>query len=685
MTHVIRDDSYPPSCGKYSRKSSDCRTGRASYRPVGGYLRIRSNFQKAHDRIGRGFFFTLEKFKMNKTTDTPRNKQTETKGKLGDSMLGSEILVKALEKEGVDTIFAYPGGASMELHQALTHSKQIRTILPRHEQGGSFAAEGYARATGKVGVCMATSGPGATNLVTGIADAYMDSIPLVTVTGQVPQAMIGKGGFQETDFYGMTLPVVKHSFLVTDVTEIPTIIRQAFKIANSGRPGPVVVDIPKNIQQTRAQAFFPDDVNIEGFDPESKKISDLELNEIIGLIEKSKRPLLYVGGGIISADASDALRKFVDATGIPVTTTIMGLGAFPETHKLSLRWLGMHGSAYANWAVSGEFEKDKEGNSVKVTDGSDLLLALGVRFDDRVTGKVEKFCENGTIVHIDIDPSEINKNRTVTLPIISDVKYALERLAEMVSERPLQTKFDSWQNQVRDWKEKAPFGYHVTEEVMKSQHMKDHLSGSANEVILPQMVIDELYKLTEGDAILTTGVGQHQMWSCQYFLSENPRQVLTSAGLGAMGFGYPAALGAKVARPDKQVIDIDGDGSFLMNVQELATAKIEKIAAKAIILNNQHLGMVVQWEDRFYAGNRGHTYLGNPDDMKQIYPDYVEMIKGFGLPVERVMFKRDLKAAIQRMLDSDEAYVLDVVVPYTEHVLPFIPAGHTVADMIWKE
>ena len=622
---------------------------------------------------------------MNKTTDKPKNIQTETKGKLGASMLGCEILVKALEEEGVDTIFAYPGGASMEFHQALTHSEQIRTILPRHEQGGSFAAEGYARATGKVGVCMATSGPGATNLVTGIADAYMDSIPLVAVTGQVPQAMIGKGGFQETDFYGMTLPVVKHSFLVTDVNEIPTVVKQAFKIASSGRPGPVVIDIPKNIQQTRAQALFPDEVNIEGFDPESKKISDLELNEIIGLIEKSKRPLLYVGGGIISADASAALRKLVDATGIPITTTIMGLGAFPETHELSLRWLGMHGSAAANWAVSGEFEKDKAGQPIKVTDGADLLLALGVRFDDRVTGKVEKFCEHGTIVHIDIDPSEINKNRKVTLPIVSDVKYALERLAEMVKARPLQTKFDSWQKQVGTWKEKAPFGYNVTEEVMKSQHMKDHLAGSEKEVILPQMVIEELYKLTGGDAILTTGVGQHQMWSCQYFLSENPRQVLTSAGLGAMGFGYPAALGAKVARPDKQVIDIDGDGSFLMNVQELATAKIEKIAAKAIILNNQHLGMVVQWEDRFYAGNRGHTYLGNPDDMKQIYPDYVEMVKGFGLPVERVMFKRDLKSALQRMLDSDEAYILDVVVPYTEHVLPFIPAGQTVAEMIWKE
>tara|TARA_Y100001960_G_scaffold198646_1_gene207994 strand:- start:10 stop:1878 length:1869 start_codon:yes stop_codon:yes gene_type:complete len=622
---------------------------------------------------------------MSKTTDTPKSKQAETKGKLEASMLGSDILVKALEKEGVDTIFAYPGGASMEFHQALTRSKQIRTILPRHEQGGSFAAEGYARATGKVGVCMATSGPGATNLVTGIADAYMDSIPLVAVTGQVPQAMIGKGGFQETDFYGMTLPVVKHSFLITDITEIPAVVKQAFKIASSGRPGPVVIDVPKNIQQTRAQVLFPDKVNIEGFNPESERISDIELNEIIGLIEKSKRPLLYVGGGIISAHASDALRKLVDATGIPVTTTIMGLGAFPETHELSLRWLGMHGSAYANWAVSGEFEKDKKGNSVKVADGADLLLALGVRFDDRVTGKVEKFCEHGTIVHIDIDPSEINKNRKVALPIVSDVKYALERLAEMTSERPLQTKFDAWQKQVGIWKKKAPFSYKVTEEVIKSQHMKDHLSGSENEVILPQMVIEELYKLTEGDAILTTGVGQHQMWSCQYFLSDNPRQVLTSAGLGAMGFGYPAALGAKVARPDKQVIDIDGDGSFLMNVQELATAKIEKIAAKAIILNNQHLGMVVQWEDRFYDSNRGHTYLGNPDDMKQIYPDYVEMIKGFGLPVERVMHKRDLKAALQRMLESDEAYVLDVVVPYTEHVLPFIPAGHTVADMIWKE
>ena len=621
---------------------------------------------------------------MSQTTGTKTVASTKAKGEIGASMLGSEILVSALEREGVDTIFAYPGGASMEFHQALTRSEQIRTILPRHEQGGVFAAEGYARATGKAGVCMATSGPGATNLVTGIADAYMDSIPLVAITGQVPQAMIGKGGFQETDFFGMTLPVVKHSYLVTDVNEIPAVVKQAFKIATSGRPGPVVVDVPKNIQQTRAQVLFPDEVDIAGFDPEGLKASELELNEIVGLIEKSERPLLYVGGGIISADASDALRRLVAATGIPVTSTIMGVGAFPETHELSLRWLGMHGSAYANWAVSGEFEKDAEGNSIKVAEGADLLLAFGVRFDDRVTGKVEKFCEHGTIVHIDIDPSEINKNRKVALPVVSEIRYALEQLADMIDERPLQKKFTEWQEQVARWKAKAPFGYRVTDEVLKSQHMKDHLADSEDEVILPQMVIEMLYELTSGEAILTTGVGQHQMWAGQYYLSDKPRQLITSAGLGAMGFGYPAALGAKVACPDKQVIDIDGDGSFLMNVQELATARIEKIAAKAIILNNQHLGMVMQWEDRFYAGNRGHTYLGDPDDMKQIYPDYVTMIKGFDVPVERVMCRRDLKAALQRMLDSDKPYVLDVIVPYTEHVLPFIPAGKTVADMIWK-
>ena len=623
---------------------------------------------------------------MSKTTESAGTRTTGAGERLevGPVMQGSEILVACLEREGVDTIFAYPGGASMEFHQALTKSKKIRTILPRHEQGGAFAAEGYARATGKAGVCMATSGPGATNLVTGIADAYMDSIPLVAITGQVPQSMIGKGGFQETDFFGMTLPVVKHSYLVTDVNDIPRVIKEAFHIAQTGRPGPVVVDVPKNIQQAKTQPVFPKEIHLRGYNPDPRA-SDLSLNEIIGLIEKAERPVLYVGGGIISGNASEELRQFVEATQIPVTSTIMGCGSFPETHPLSLRWLGMHGTAYANWAVSGEFapKADPAEQPKKIVEGADLLLAFGVRFDDRVTGKVEKFCETGTIVHIDIDSSEHNKNRKVQLPIESDIKYALARLNEMVKHRPIEKKFTAWHRQIEAWKAKAPLSYRVTDEVLKSQHMKDHMGGQADEVILPQMVIELLYELTQGDAIITTGVGQHQMWAGQYYKFKFPRQLLTSAGLGAMGYGYPAALGAKVARPDKQVIDIDGDGSFLMNIQELATAHIERIAAKAIVLNNQHLGMVVQWEDKFYEGNRGHTYLGDPANRKAIYPDYIAMAKSFNVPCERIMFRKDLRAALQRMLDSDQPYLLDVITPYTEHVLPFIPANRTVAEMIW--
>ncbi len=617
---------------------------------------------------------------MIKTKKAKASKKTE----LGPAMSGSELLVACLEREGVDTIFAYPGGASMEIHQALTRSK-IRTVLPRHEQGGAFAADGYGRATGRAGVCMATSGPGATNLVTGIADAYMDSIPLVAITGQVVQAMIGKGGFQETDIYGMTLPVVKHSYLITDINDIPRVIQEAFHLAQTGRPGPVLVDIPKNVQQARTQPVFSKEIHMRGYNPD-KRASDLALNEIIGLIEKSDRPVLYVGGGIISGNAATQLRKFAELTQIPVTTTLMGCGAMPETHPLSLRWLGMHGAAYANWAVNGEFEPRKNVNEAEklMHPGADLLLAFGVRFDDRVTGKVDKFCETGTIVHIDIDASEINKNKPAHLPIISDINYALSRLIEMIKERPIQKKFTAWHKQIDAWKAKAPFGYLVTEEVMKSQHMREHLKGQESEVILPQMAIEVLYEQSKGEAIITTGVGQHQMWAAQYYKFSQPRQLLTSAGLGAMGFGYPAALGAKVAFPDTEVVDIDGDGSFLMNIQELATAHIEKIAVKVMILNNQHLGMVMQWEDRFFAGNRGNTYLGDPTNRKEIYPDYVAVCKSFGVACERVMYKRDLRAAMRRMLEADEPYVLDIIVPYTEHVLPFIPANRTVADMIWK-
>jgi acetolactate synthase-1/2/3 large subunit len=618
---------------------------------------------------------------MSKTTEMPSKSAAsasqgeQQRGELGPRMKGSDILVQALEREGVEHIFAYPGGASMEFHQSLTRSK-IRTILPRHEQGGSFQAEGYARASGKAGVCMATSGPGATNLITGIADAYMDSIPLIAITGQVPQAMIGKGAFQETDFFGLTLPIVKHSYLVTDINEIPQIVKNAFYIATSGRPGPVIIDIPKNIQQQETQPFWPKEPSIRGYNPD-KRADDLVLNEIIGLIEKSERPVLYCGGGIISSGAAEELRKFAYAAQIPVTTTVMGSGAFPEEDPLALKFLGMHGTAYANWAVNG----DPKNNIA----GADLLLAFGVRFDDRVTGKVEKFCEHGTVVHIDVDASEINKNKSAHLPVVADIKDALRRLNEMIKSRPIAKKFAPWHKQIAEWKAKAPLRYRINDEVLKSQHMKDFMGGDSSQVILPQHAIELLCELTNGEAIITTGVGQHQMWAAQYYRFKHPRQFLTSAGLGAMGYGYPAAMGAKVACPDKQVIDIDGDGSFLMNVQELATAHIEKIAAKALILNNQHLGMVVQWEDRFYKGNRGHTYLGDPENMKQIYPDYITMAKAFNVPAERVMFKKDLRDAMKRMLDSDQPYVLDVITPYSEHVLPFIPAGRTVQEMIYQE
>jgi acetolactate synthase-1/2/3 large subunit len=626
--------------------------------------------------------------KTTNSTDTASAIPSPVRAEVGPVMFGRDILVEALEREGVEVMFAYPGGASMEIHQSLTKSK-IRTILPRHEQGGSFAAEGYARSTGRAGVCMGTSGPGATNLVTAIADAYMDSCPLIAITGQVPQAMIGRGAFQETDMIGLTLPIVKHSYLVTKINDIPRIVKEAFYIAQTGRPGPVVIDVPKNVQQAKTQPVWPTIEEIKkglrGYNPDVRA-DELALNEIVGLIEKAERPVLYCGGGIITGGAAEELHEFVEATRIPVATTIMGVGGFPETHPLSLRWLGMHGAAYANWAVNGEYKQRKDPNEpmVKLKDGADLLLAFGVRFDDRVTGKFEEFCKHGTIVHIDIDPSEHNKNRRVHLAVVGNIKDALCRLNAMLAKRPLRKTFAPWHEQIAEWKKKAPFAYGITSEIANSDHMKDHLKGQEEQVILPQMVIETLYELTRGEAYITTGVGQHQMWSGQWYKYKFPRQFITSAGLGAMGFGYPAALGVKVAHPDKEVIDIDGDGSFLMNIQELATAHVEKIAAKAIILNNQHLGMVVQWEDNFYAGNRGHTYLGNPDDRSQVYPDYVRVCNSFNIPCERVMFKRDLRPALERMLAAKTPYVLDVVTPYTEHVLPFIPAGRTVADMIWK-
>ncbi len=592
---------------------------------------------------------------MSTKTATASKHSAETSPERGAVMSGAEMLVHCLEREGVDTIFAYPGGASMEMHQSLTRSKKIRTILPRHEQGGVFAAEGYARATGRAGVCMATSGPGATNLLTGIADAFLDSVPLVAITGQVPQWLIGKGGFQETDVFGMTLPVVKHNYLVMDVNDIPRIVKEAFYIAQTGRPGPVLIDIPKNIQQTKAQPIFPAGVNLRGYNP-IVHADENELNELVALIRMAKRPMIYCGGGIISGNASEELLEFAERTQIPVATTLMGIGCFPEAHRLSLKWLGMHGTVYANNAVN----------------EADLLLAIGVRFDDRVTGKLEEFAKHGTIVHIDIDNSEINKNKPVKLPILSDVKYALGRVNDLLAnggyERSTkQTRYLEWWEQVMAWKKRFPFTYRDTEDAIQ-----------------PQYAIRMLYEMTRGEAIITTGVGQHQMWAGQFYDFQRPRTFLTSAGLGSMGFGYPAALGAKVAMPEREVIDIDGDGSFLMNIQELATARVERIAAKAMVLNNQYLGMVVQWEDRFYKSNRGHTFLGLTDQPDRIYPDFMKICEGFDVPARRVIHKKDLAPAMEWFLASKEACVLEVMVPYTEHVLPMIPSGKTYKDIIYE-
>lgn len=592
---------------------------------------------------------------MNNSTTSPT---AFPKDEIGPEMNGADAVVECLIREGVSDIFAYPGGASLELHQSLSRTDKIRTILPRHEQGGSFAAEAYSRASGKVGVCMATSGPGATNLVSAIADAFMDSVPMIAITGQVYTKYIGKMAFQETDFYGMTLPIVKHSYLITDVTELPKIFKEAFHLARTGRPGPVVIDIPKDIQQAMFRPVYPATVNFRNpYVSCAHEATDDQLKQILALIAEAKQPMLYVGGGIISAEASADLRTFAETTNIPVASTLMGIGAFPETHELSMHWFGMHGSAYGNWAI----------------DQCDLLLCFGARFDDRITGDTDRFASHAKVVHVDIDASEHNKNKAVQLAIISDIKYALKRLnelAEVAKFTPPSTQ--PWHDQVNKWKQDHPFSYEP------SKHIQ------------PQEVIAELYELTKGDAIITTGVGQHQMWAAQFYRFNEPRSFISSLGLGAMGFGYPAALGAKVARPDKQVIDIDGDGSFAMNIQELATAQIENIAAKAIILNNQHLGMVVQWEDRFYDSVRGNTVLGDeknigsPDNPAGLYPDFVKIADGYGVAGRRVIKKSELKEAIQEMLDHDGPYLLDVIVPYTEHVIPMIPAGQSVKEMLLK-
>ncbi len=559
---------------------------------------------------------------------------------------------------GVDTIFAYPGGAVIPLHQALTRFRdRIRVILPRHEQGGGFAAQGYARSTGKVGVCMATSGPGATNLVTAIADAKLDSVPIIALTGQVGTPVIGTDAFQETPIVEVCRSVTKHHSLVTDVNDIARVMREAFHVATSGRPGPVLIDIPKNVQNMQAVPDYDAPMQLPGYLPTRCRATPEEIATVAEMLQAAERPLIYAGGGVVIAGAYEELTALARALRIPVTTTLNGLGCFPGDDPLSLDMLGMHGSVYANYAI----------------DNADLLLALGVRFDDRVTGKVSEFAGRAKIIHVDVDPSEINKIKKANLPIVSDVKYFLQQLAAVA--QPGDTA--EWRRKVAVWKRDEPF------------HYDPDFDG-----ILPQHAIGELHRLTKDrDAIITTGVGQHQMWSAQYYKFSKPRRWISSGGLGTMGFGLPAAVGAKAAHPDWLVVDIDGDGSLLMNIQEMATCYCEKLPVKVMLLNNMHLGMVVQWEDRFHAANRAHTYLGLIDDPEAIgqgngispehrYPDFVAIAKGFHWNARQVTQKAELAGAIQEMIDSPGPYLLDVQVPYQEHVLPMIPSGMTVRDLI---
>lgn len=580
---------------------------------------------------------------------------SETKG---IPQSGADILVQCLINHGVDTIFAYPGGASMPLHQSLTKVEdKLRTILPRHEQGGAFAAEGYARTTGKVGVCMSTSGPGATNFVTSLADAKLDSCPIMCITGQVSTPVIGTDAFQETPIVEVCRAITKHHFLIQRTEDITRVMKEAFYIATTGRPGPIIVDVPKDVQTKMIVADYDPPMSLTGYKPDRRATRE-ELEKLLEMLRHSKRPIIYAGGGIISSNASEHLRVFAEKVGIPVAMTLLGLGGFPSEHFLSLDMLGMHGTVYSNYAVN----------------DADLLLAFGVRFDDRVTGKVSEFVKHGKIVHIDIDPSELNKNKKAHLPIHGDISLALQDLNRMIDARPagapsLTAGHQDWIRQVEKWR---------AEEPLRCEPRQD--------AIIPQYAIRRLYQILKernmlDETIISTGVGQHQMWAAQFFKFAKPRAWVTSGGLGTMGFGLPSAMGAQIAHPLKTVIDIDGDGSFLMNIQELAACFTEKIPVKVLLLNNQHLGMVVQWEDRFFESNRGHTYLGAGFN-EPPYPDFVTIARGFRVGSRRISDPADLDAALIEMIESKGPFVLDVLTPYSEHVLPMIPSGMTVKDII---
>jgi len=582
---------------------------------------------------------------------------TKAKSKTSKLMKGADVVIKCLENENCDVVFAYPGGSSIELHNAFTRSKKIRVILPRHEQGGGFMAHGYARSTGKVGVAMVTSGPGAMNLLTTVADAYQDSIPMIAITGQAAQHLIGKNAFQETDVFGMTLPIVKHSYLVLDANDLPRIIKEAFLLAKSGRPGPVLIDIPKDVQQAMITPNFNAKVDLPGIKI-APKVNESQLKKLISAIQCASRPVIYAGGGVISADAAKELDEFSKIFNIPVATSLMGIGCVNPLEKKNLYWFGMHGTYAGNTAVC----------------NSDLLITIGARFSDRITGFIGKFAPDAKIVHIDLDSSEHNKNVKNYLSLCGDLKEALLSLIKFSkSSKVKKPDFSTWIKEIVDWKKEHPYPF--------QKSMRKEITDSE--------AITALYEISKGDIVVTTGVGQHQMWTPQNFIFDKPRRFISSLGAGTMGFGLPSAIGAKVANPKKTVVDIDGDGSFQMNIQEMATAVVEKIPVKVMLLNNQFLGMVMQWEDMFYGGVRGNTILSKdknnlagPHNLKALYPNYVDIAKGYGWKAKRIHQRKDLYVAIKEMLASKEPYLLEVVTPADEHVLPFIPPGKSALDII---
>ncbi|MDF9408542.1 biosynthetic-type acetolactate synthase large subunit [Pelotomaculum isophthalicicum JI] len=547
---------------------------------------------------------------------------------------GAEILIKSLEAENVDTIFGYPGGQVLPIYDAL-YDADIRHILCRHEQGAAHAADGYARATGRPGVCLATSGPGATNLVTGIANAHMDSVPLVAITGQVPWSLLGRDSFQEADITGITLPITKHSYLVRDPSELARIVKEAFYIATTGRPGPVLIDIPKDVSSTSSEYIVPEELHLPGYKPVSEA-DPRQVLEAAKAIAKSERPVIYAGGGVVISGAQDELVRFAELLMAPVATTLMGLGGFPGNHPLSLGMLGMHGTKYANFAVC----------------ECDLLIAVGARFDDRVTGKLETFANEAKVIHIDIDPAEIGKNVRVDIPVNGDVKIVLKQLMDILQPR----LGEAWREKIQTWKKEYPIDF------------------CDNGELKPQAVIQEIYRQTGGDARITTEVGQHQMWTAQYYTFSKPRSFISSGGLGTMGYGMPAAIGVQAGCPDDTVFDIAGDGSIQMNIQELCTAVNYELPINVAVMDNGFLGMVRQWQELFYNRRYSHTKLFNPD--------FVKLAEAYGAEGFRVTKRSEITPVLEQAIRSSKPVMIDFMVESEENVMPMVPPGESLSKML---